>query len=827
MTADGRRLTAEYPCTGAGPGRMPAREQGGRCRFLRQGVVLWTLAASLSTSIVWNSAFAQGTLSLVIHDVEAAYSPGRGGYQVTAFVSVVDAAGMPVAGLAESSFVVREDGVPIDSFEVQAARGGIDLLLAIDTSGSMAAEGKMKAVKAAVAALLQTLGDEDRVGLISFNAQPKVEINLTHDYAAVRNFVDLLEAGPGTGTCLWDAAFEAVELASASKEGRRAALLLTDGVDELPAGGPCSRKPLQDVIDLAGDPTIRVPVYTVGIGGRVAEEDLARLAELTGGRASLARKTGEVTELFRVLGLQLRGSYTIVYASQTTSGEHSLFIQVQHQGAQDQDARKFRAAELPAQATFGGIEDGQVVREDLTLSVEVRGDRTPARVEFYLDDEEFSEDPSTPFEAVWETAGQTPGLHALRAVVYAASGEVLAEAEIQVVYEEPILPTATPPSVSVALEGLQAGQIVKGPTELTASVDRQEAVGRVAFVVDGFPIDEDDAPPFTVLWEPELLDPGEHALSAVAYGPDGHEVARDTVRLLYQRPFPWGVVLGGSLGVLALACGGFLVLRRKRAARRLSVGLAPVSAMKPGLPQMAGQGERTADRSLAVLTIEACQDVNLVGQRFEIWEQEVLIGRAESCSIIIPVQPVSRIHAAIRLGGAGEKAALTVDDLVLEGAPAVEGESALPFRIYDGQPHTPKPSAFGAYVDNVRVTPGDGLPLRHGCRVRLGRPITEGRVAPVILRFEDLRQAARDPVDADLTSDEIVAPRVPAEPSTEVAPAGGVSLREKEGDEPRAAEPAVEEETAYETEDFELSGGEESERETQPFDAADEGQGNG
>ena len=43
-----------------------------------------------------------------------------------------------------------------------------------------------------------------------------------------------------SGTCLYDAAYQAVEMASTTPPGRRAVVLFTDGKDETASGEQCS-----------------------------------------------------------------------------------------------------------------------------------------------------------------------------------------------------------------------------------------------------------------------------------------------------------------------------------------------------------------------------------------------------------------------------------------------------------------------------------------------------------------------------------------------------------------------------------------------------------
>ena len=698
-------------------------------------------------------ALAQDALSIVIENLEVHPNAEIGGTDVIAHVSVTGSDGTPIQGLTAANFMLRQDGSEIADYEVSPSVAGISLVLAVDTSGSMAAESKMQAVKLAVEALIQGLGDEDQVGLISFNDQYRVEINVTGDTAAVQNFVALLEPVPDAGTCLWDAAYEAVELASAAQQGRRAVVLLTDGIDERSGGGVCSEKTLEDVVGLATDRSVRVPVYTVGVGNRINGPDLARLADLTGGRAALAEDAAEIAELFGRLGVQLRGGYILRYRTGAASGEHSLFVQVENQGMRDQDVRNFRTPELPARLALLGVEDGQTIQGETAFSAAVSGEASPARVAIYLDGALTHEDNAAPFDAEVACEGLDAGAHVLRAVAFDDTGEVIGEAEVSLRCLGAVPTEAPPPpAVSIAFSGLQSGQTIRDPAQLGVLVQEGETdVRRVAFYVDAFLIGEDAEAPFAVTWVPEYVETGEHILSAVAYGEANRVLARDDITVAFARRSSLPMLLGVPIGVLTLAAVGYLAYRRvARRGREAPTHGVRVPGDHPRIAASTVLAEPPGEQPLAQLTVEACQDESLVGRRFEIREEQALIGRSEQCAVGLPVQPVSRVHAVLRLKG-GQVSSLTVDDLAK--AEATPDGADVRFWIFDGDPAIRTGSTFGTYVDNVRVLPGLGLPLRDGCRVRLGRPLSEGRVMPVILRFQDLRPSPGGPVEAGLTRD--------------------------------------------------------------------------
>jgi hypothetical protein len=443
--------------------------------FLRIAIIVIMLVTAST------SASAQADIAIAVNSVEASYNPVLGGYDVTAYLTVLGTAGLPATGLSAEQFGVSQDGSTIEAFTIEPANVGISIVLAIDTSGSMASSGKIEAVRQAAGSFIEGLDDRDRIGLMSFNEAPRIEIRLTQDRSAVRNFVELLQPVQGASTCLWDSAYEAVELSAAEPTGRRAVVLLTDGIDELASGGTCSTKTLEDAVALASDPAFSVPVYTVGIGNRVNSQELGRLSDLTGGRSVLAADADAVGEVFNALGLQLRSGYALRYRTEQPSGEHTLFVQVEYSGGQDQDTRKFVAPELRGQAMFSGIDADQTITTDLAYELEVSGEQTPELVEIYLDNALTDSLRQPPYQGSIAVADLEEGLHTLRTVVYGPGNEVLAATKIAFTYQAPLPePTPEPLRASIALIDVTQGQQIREAATFAAEVDNPRDVATVS-----------------------------------------------------------------------------------------------------------------------------------------------------------------------------------------------------------------------------------------------------------------------------------------------------------------------------------------------------------
>lgn len=168
-----------------------------------------------------------------------------------------------VTSVAPDEIRVEEDGRQVNGLQVFQPRvQQLSVVLALDISGSMARAKKMEAARQAALSFLDRLDPRTEVGLILFDHQIRRAVAPERDpakqtahRAALKQHVR--DAHPQGGTAYLDATTRAVELLRDSK-GRRAVVLLTDGVDMN------SKATLAEAIKagVRGE----TPVYTVGIG---------------------------------------------------------------------------------------------------------------------------------------------------------------------------------------------------------------------------------------------------------------------------------------------------------------------------------------------------------------------------------------------------------------------------------------------------------------------------------------------------------------------------------------------------------------------------------
>ncbi|HUW08230.1 MAG TPA: VWA domain-containing protein, partial [Anaerolineae bacterium] len=202
----------------------------------------------------WTSA-QSGPPVLIINQVLTEEFP-----QVVSYVTVVDASGLPVAGLTEQAFTVTEDGNSVGQFVLSPAnQEGVRIILAVDTSGSMLGGTALSDAQHAARTFLSQLGPKDQAALIVFAEQADLVQDFTSNLASLESSVAGLTALPNARTALYEAAFEAAERMVQVPAGRKAILILTDGTNTV--GGFT----LKDAIDKAQE--ANVPIYTVGLLG--------------------------------------------------------------------------------------------------------------------------------------------------------------------------------------------------------------------------------------------------------------------------------------------------------------------------------------------------------------------------------------------------------------------------------------------------------------------------------------------------------------------------------------------------------------------------------
>src|SRR4030042_535305 len=368
-------------------------------------------------------SFGQSCGQVTVNYIEALSAPDQSGNRVSAYVTVSSPDQQTVHGLSLSEFKALEDGIEVPIQSVSQTDEPMSVVLAIETNGSILAKdgsGKksMEAAKEAAIEFISMLGDGDSVALYSFDNDTNLHLDFSVDHEESIEAVKGLSARYMAATRLYDTVLEAVKKASEIPKGRRAAVILTDGKDEK-GEGTCSIHSLSDVIDAATTKTIRVPIYTIGVGPQVDAKELGRMASLTGGRSMIATSLSELPGFYRLIADQLKNQYLVRYITHSPSGEHSLVIKVMWGGGIGQDEKRFWSpplqAVIPIIVRITSPVTGDSIQGIVDVKVKITPEEGISKLRYYIDGTLKEEDKSAPFEGFrWNTSGLPDGSHVLR-----------------------------------------------------------------------------------------------------------------------------------------------------------------------------------------------------------------------------------------------------------------------------------------------------------------------------------------------------------------------------------------------------------------------------
>jgi VWFA-related protein len=258
-------------------------------------------AQSESSPRVTGEQFAAGA-QVQINQIDTFEFP-----KVTIFATVLKD-GAPVPGLTDKDFRVREDEVDQEPITVVPKLTPLSVVVTLDTSGSM--KKRLADAQAAAKSFITTLEAQDKFQVIRFSRDVKTIYPLGADRTAANSAIDATT--PRGDTALWDALYTSVD-SLRTVAGRKAIVLLSDGVDDDGSGKPLSKKTVSEVLALARQ--VNVPIYAIGIGTELDEVNLRKVATDSGALYLSTTDPAELKRLYDGIGKQLAGQYNIFYTS--------------------------------------------------------------------------------------------------------------------------------------------------------------------------------------------------------------------------------------------------------------------------------------------------------------------------------------------------------------------------------------------------------------------------------------------------------------------------------------------------------------------------------
>ena len=232
--------------------------------------------------------------------------------QVT--VTVGDGHGKFVPNIPQSSFHLFEDNQPQAISHFASEDLPLDLIVAIDISGSMTPS--MAKLKTAVKAFLGDVPVQDQVTLLGFNDSIFTLTRKQTNPAERVKAVDRL--APWGSTALYDVILRGVDMLG-RQPGRKALIVFTDGEDQ---GSHATMGDVERRLQSSD-----VTLYMIGQGRGVTIESLRRimerLASPTGGRALFTESIDELHGAFGDLLDELSNQYLLGYASNNPKRDDS------------------------------------------------------------------------------------------------------------------------------------------------------------------------------------------------------------------------------------------------------------------------------------------------------------------------------------------------------------------------------------------------------------------------------------------------------------------------------------------------------------------------
>jgi VWFA-related protein len=277
---------------------------------------------------------------------------------VNLLAAVRDKKGAIVRDLAKDDFSLLENGRP-QTIRYFSRESDLPLTLGLMVDTSMSQQRVLDAERGASFRFLDQVlrENKDQVFIVQFDGTVRTAQSLTSSRARLDNsltYVDTptrqqLRNGLGDGTLLYDAVINASDEFMKSRTGRKALIVLSDGVDN------DSEATLADSIEAAH--RADTLVYSIEFSdpnfpsfGRDGKGVLMRLAKETGGEFFEVSKKLDIDQIYALIQEDLRSQYSLGYVpdhAATVSEFRKIQLTVKRPGLVVQSRDRYWA-EAPA-----------------------------------------------------------------------------------------------------------------------------------------------------------------------------------------------------------------------------------------------------------------------------------------------------------------------------------------------------------------------------------------------------------------------------------------------------------------------------------------------
>ena len=221
---------------------------------------------------------------------------------------------------------------------------GLDIMIALDVSGSMLAEDfKPNRLEAAKNVAIEFVSDrhDDRIGLVLFSGESFTQCPLTTDKAVLINLFKSIQHGMiQDGTAIGLGLANAISRIKDSDSKSKVIILLTDGTNNMGDIDPITAAEIAQ--------TFNIRVYTIGVGTRgeaiypqptpfgiqrirvpvdIDEDVLKQIANMTGGAYFRATDNNKLREIYQEIDKMEKTKSDVEEFSKKTE-EYTLFAAI-------------------------------------------------------------------------------------------------------------------------------------------------------------------------------------------------------------------------------------------------------------------------------------------------------------------------------------------------------------------------------------------------------------------------------------------------------------------------------------------------------------------
>ena len=250
---------------------------------------------------------------------------------VTVPVLVTTKDGQFISNLKKENFRIYEDGTQQEIHDFKIEEAPITAVLLVEFANTWYPL-EIQALQASYA-FASTLKKDDWVAVISYDMKPDILVDFTQDKNAIRQALNGLRIPGFSETWEFSALYDTIDRLE-RVEGHKYLILVSTGID---TGLRLSLDQIEKKVKTSHDITI----FTISIGWLVrewaethgatgishgmsslgiapidylqADNEMQTFARLTGGRFYQPRLDGDIPDVFKDIGQDIRNQYTIIY----------------------------------------------------------------------------------------------------------------------------------------------------------------------------------------------------------------------------------------------------------------------------------------------------------------------------------------------------------------------------------------------------------------------------------------------------------------------------------------------------------------------------------